>query len=453
MRSGEGNNESYAPRDLHFAERGIARTLLRLSAGRPPWQIANPEAALQVANRHTGKPLTGSQREAFLGVLKNKVSIITGGPGTGKTTLLRALLHALKRAGARPKQAAPTGRAAMNMIDATGMDAETVHLLLGRSDDGRGFRHGPDEPLDCDVMVVDEGSMMDVLLLHGLVSALPSHAALLLVGDNDQLEPVGPGRPFGDAIESGRIAVYRLTEIMRQAAGSRIITGCDAIRRGQVPKTSQNPAESDLLFYRVSDPNKVAATIVDLAARGIPKLLGIDALRDVQVLSPMNVRILGTTHLQPLLREAIDRTSGPEIRTRHGNFARGDKVLHVRNDYRIGVRNGEIGIIEGVEPRSGTVTVAYADRLVPYDRFAMEDLRHGYGVSVHKSQGSEYPAVIMPVVTEHAFMLRRRLLLTALSRGKQMTVMVGSEAALERAVANARDDSRHTNLKRLLMEG
>ena len=439
-----------APSRLDAQERRIAEVLRGMIGKPPPWRIPDREAALRAADAATGKPLSSGQREAFLGVLASRVSVVTGGPGVGKTTLLRALLHALGKARARARQTAPTGRAAMNMMDATGVDADTIHLLLGPAQGGKGFRHHRGNPLDCDVMFVDETSMADVPIIHALVDALPPHAALVMIGDVDQLEPVGPGRPFGDVIDSGRIPVFRLTEVRRQAAGSRIVTNCHLINAGAMPVLSTDPAASDFLFYRVKDEGAVAERVVDLAARGLPKLLGIDAIRDVQVLSTMNVRTLGTEHMQPMLRAAMNPPRGDQVSNGRTEFGIGDKVIHTRNNYDLGVRNGEIGIVTAVDPRERTVTVAYAKRSVAYDQDGMQELRLGYAITVHKSQGSEYQAVVMPIVNGHRFMLRRRLLLTACSRARRMLVLVGHIDALAKAVEDSWTEPRYTQLRALL---
>jgi exodeoxyribonuclease V alpha subunit len=444
------DQEAYAPTSIHEEERRIADAIKKMVKQRPPWHIKNSNDALATANTFTNKPLTPSQANAFHQALKCKISCLLGGPGVGKTTLLKALLHAVRSAGSTTKQAAPTGRAAMNIIDATGLDADTVHLILGISPTGRGFLHNKNNPLNCDLLVLDESSMADTSLLCGLIDALPPQAALILVGDINQLEPVGPGRPFADIIESTRVPVFLLKEILRQAADSHIITNSHRIVAGKMPEIETDPAKSDFLFYRIKDEHDIADHIVDLASRALPRLLDINPLRDIQILSPMNVRTLGTEHLQPLLQQAINPPSERCVGSRWATFCLGDKVLHTRNNYRIGVRNGEIGIVTSVDPASGTVCVDYSSRLVEYDEPSMAELRLGYAVSVHKSQGSEYPAVIMPMTVSHQYMLRRRLLLTAVSRARRMMVMVGHIDALAKAVANTREDHRYSQLRLLL---
>ena len=442
--------DAYAPVRLHYAEKGIARRLRAMSQSRPPWQISNVAAALEAADRFTGKPLKPSQVTAFDGVLRSKISVITGGPGVGKTMLLKAVMHAIRSAGTQPRQAAPTGRAAMNMIDATGMNADTMHILLGRSEDGRGFRHGRDNLLDCDAVVLDETSMADVLLLWAVLQAMPAHAALILIGDVDQLEPVGPGRPFADIIASGAVPVFRLTEIQRQAKNSQIIVNCHRINAGEVPLLETNPAKSDFLFYRAESTHAVLDRVVDLASRGLPALLSIDATRDVQVLSAMNVRDLGANHLQAELRNAINTDRDEGVSTRYGTFSIGDKVMHTKNNYVVGVRNGEIGVVVDIHHMDSTATIDFSGRHIRYDSTAMTQLKFGYAVSVHKSQGSEYPAVVMPIVREQRFMLTRRLLLTGCSRARRMMVLVGHVDALAAAVKNVRNDNRRTQLRTLL---
>ena len=446
--SREGD-DSYATATLDRQEREIAAILSRLAGEPAPWRIKNPGAALAAADRHTGKPLSPSQQDAFMAVIARKASVITGGPGVGKTTLLKAVLHALRHNARRPSLTAPTGRAAVNMMDATGLDADTMHVLLGTRDDG-GFLHDRHKPLDCDLLVVDETSMADIPIMHALLDALPREAGLLLIGDVEQLEPVGPGRPFADIIESSKLPVFRLTEVHRQAEGSKIVSNSHRIRRGDMPEVSTDPSQSDFLFFRAGSDEAIAERIVHLASNGLPNLLGIDPLKDVQVLSPMNVRPLGTVHLQPLLKRAINPSLGEAVQTTHASFGVNDKVVHIQNNYDIGVRNGEIGVVTAVDRGQNTLTVDYGKRSVEYDGETLDELRLGYAISVHKSQGSEYPAVVMPMTLGHQFMLRRRLIITAFSRARRMLVLVGHIDALARAVSDVRSEERHTQLKRLL---
>jgi exodeoxyribonuclease V alpha subunit len=445
--------EAWTTEALNNAEKAIATTILRMVGTKPPWQVGNLQGRLAAAEAAMGKTLTDSQRAAFFGVLQNRVAVVTGGPGTGKTTLLRALLLATSAGGARPKLSAPTGRAAMNMFEATGIDAETVHLMLGRAADGKGFWHTKDQPLDCDILALDETSMMDVPLCAGSVDALPRHAGLLMIGDANQLEPVGPGNPFADIIDSGRVPVFRLTDIKRQKAGSKIVENCQRITAGLMPELSTDPSQSDFLFYKISDPEKIAATIVELATQRLPQLLGVDPVRDIQVLSPMNVRALGTEDLCARIGEMLAPASWTAAGQNRPRFSIGDKVIHIRNNYRVGARNGQIGLLKTIDPKSGLPIVDYDGRLIEYDEEAIKELRPGWAVTVHKSQGSEFPVVIMPIVKQHAFMLRRRLLLTGVSRGKQMVVLVGHPEALAAAVRDARTEVRHTQLGRLLKAG
>ena len=435
---------------LAAAERRIAEVVLRIAGERPPWQIRDMDAALRDADIATGKPLTGGQRLAFAGVLRSKVSIVNGGPGVGKTTLMRAILHALSSVHCKPRLTAPTGRSAMNMMDATGIEADTINLILGQGSNGRRFRYHRGNPLVCDILFVDESSMADVTIISALLDALPKRAGLVMIGDIDQLEPVGPGRPFGDIIDSGTVPVFRLTEVKRQAANSRIKTNCHLMNEGLMPVFDNNPDTSDFLFFRVKEEAVILDRIIDLASRGLPKLLGVDAVRDVQVLSPMNVRNLGVDHMQPPLRAAMNPNPGEEIDSRWVKLGVGDKVIHTKNNYRINVRNGEIGIVRKIDVTKGLISVEYGRRIVEYDEEAMGEVRLGYAVSVHKSQGSEYPAVVMPMVVGHQFMLRRRLLRTAASRARRMMVMIGHIDALAKAVADVRTEPRYTQLKALL---
>jgi exodeoxyribonuclease V alpha subunit len=444
------NRDAYAISWIFEQEAQVAERLRRMTKMSPPWKIANLDSALSAAQHHSKRLLSLGQKNAFLGILKSPVSVLSGGPGVGKTTVLKAILHALKNAKMTPALAAPTGRAAMNIINATGMEASTIHALLEPKHDGR-FTYNAKNRLNCDVLLVDEMSMTDISLFYDLIMALPNHASLIMIGDINQLEPVGPGKPFADIIASGTIAVFTLTEIQRQAAGSNIITNCQRILQGEQLDIETDPLKSDFLFFRAKEPDAILDRILDLTTRAIPSFLKINPLEDIQIISPMNVRTLGTSELQGPLQHALNPYNhGPQIQTNWANFRPGDKVVHIRNNYTLGVRNGEIGIITSIDPDKKTLTTKYIDRLVSYGSDTLSELRLAYAISVHKSQGSEYPAVIMPIILQHRFMLRRRLLLTACSRPRRLMVLVGHIDALDAAIKNTREDIRYTRLRELL---
>ena len=442
----------YAAPWLATQEETLAELVRKLAAATPPWRISNPDAALKAAEHATQKTLTASQCRAFHGLLRHRIAALIGAPGTGKTATLQALLHAIKATGITVRLAAPTGLAALNMQRATGLPAETIHNALGFDPETGDFLHTRSRPLECDLLVLDEASMIDVSLQHAVLTALHSKAAVILVGDPEQLEPVGPGRPFRDILESGRIPIFELTEIRRQAAGSAIIEASQQIRQGQTPTLTDQLGSADFVFIQCTDPQEIHTRVIQLAGFEIPRLLGIDPLRDIQVLSPMNPRErpLSTEALQPDLKNAINPFRATEITLNGTSFSLGDRVINTRNNYQLGVKNGEIGIITNLDQKTPAIVVNFLGRHITYEADTLRDLKLGYAISVHKSQGSEFPAVIMPIVAGHQFLLRRRLLLTAVSRAKQLMVMVGDPRALIKAIHNTRDEVRFTRLKSLL---
>jgi exodeoxyribonuclease V alpha subunit len=439
----------YALSQFYFQERRIARALIARTKEPPPWKVLDADKALAAANRYTGKPLTGGQEAAFRNLLRCKVAVVTGGPGVGKTTLLKALLHALRSAGANQRLCAPTGRAAMNIVDATGLDAETIHAMLAPGEKG-GFRHGLDNKLDCTLLVMDETSMTDVPIMSSVIDALPHNAAIFLFGDVDQLEPVGPGRPLGDAIASGAIPVFRLTEIRRQAAGSKIVTNAHRINHGQMPELTIGGEDSDFIFVRTKEDEDIAARIIEMVAERIPAKFGLDPIRDIQVLSPMNKNVLGTRYLQQLLQARLNGAADENIVVNDQTYRTGDKILHTKNDYDLGVRNGELGIVESIDASKRLLIANYSGRLVEYDDSTLGNTSLGYAITIHKSQGSEFEAVVIPVTLTHRYMLRRRLFYTGITRARQLVVLVGQVDALYRAVANTREERRFTMLEQLM---
>ena len=440
----------YGLASLYFQERRIARAIKSRIGKAPPWKVKDAGSALAAANAHTGKPLSRSQEEAFRGLLEASVAIVTGGPGVGKTTLMKAVLHALRAGGLNQRLCALSARAAMNMIDATGLEAETIHAMLGRGSEG-GFRYNADNKLDCNGIFVDEGSMNDVALMAAIVDALRPEAAIFIFGDIDQLDPIGPGCPMRDIIESGVVPVFRLTEIHRQAAGSKIILNAHRVNKGLMPEQPADGEDSDFMFIRTRSNEDIADRIVDLAARRIPQRFGLDPIRDIQVISPQGKNELGTRALIPPLQAALNGGGGDAVAWGGVSYRPGDKILHTKNNRDLGVRNGELGIVRAVDPARYQVVADYAGRLVRYEGPALDEATLGYATTIHKSQGSEYPAVIMPVTSSHQFMLRRRLIYTGMTRARRLVILVGQEDALARGIANNRDDQRHTQLRQLLL--
>jgi exodeoxyribonuclease V alpha subunit len=431
---------------LHRAERAIAEKLTRLTNGTLPWAWINPDKALPWVEERIGLALAETQVAAIRLALMSKVLVMTGGPGVGKTTIVRGILRILAAKGVRLLLCAPTGRAAKRMTEATGFEAKTIHRLLEVDPKGGGFKRGDDNPLDCDLLVVDEASMVDVMLMQALTKALPNSAALLVVGDIDQLPSVGPGQVLADIISSGAIPVVRLTEVFRQAAQSRIITTAHRINQGFIPDLSQPEGESDFHFVQADEPDTAVLRIVELVKTRIPKRFGLDPIRDIQVLCPMNRGGVGARSLNIELQAALN-PAGPNKVERFGwTFAPGDKVMQIENDYDKEVYNGDIGYIQEVNLDDGELTVSFDSRAVTYGFGELDTLVPAYAVTIHKSQGSEYPAVVIPVMTQHYAMLQRNLFYTGVTRGKRLVVLVGQKKAVAIAVRNASGRGRWSKL-------
>ena len=446
------------PAGLYDAERHVAATLRALAAappdpGRPDTAGASPSGAVRFAEELLGIRLATGQKEAVAATLEGRLVVITGGPGTGKTTVVRSVLQVHQGAGRRVLLAAPTGRAAHRLAEATDDRASTLHRALEFSPrDGR-FQRNEHHPLDADLVVVDEASMVDLPLMRRLVDALRPGTTLVLVGDADQLPSVGPGNVLADVIASGAARVVRLTEVFRQAGGSRIVDNAHRLLRGEPPVLpARGEARAEFYFFERDEPEDVLQTVVRLCAERIPRGFGLHPLDDVQVLAPMHKAVVGVASLNEALQAALNPHGAEWVRG--GQVLReGDKVMQVRNDYDLDVFNGDIGRIRVVNPEQRRLHVALEGRTVVYEGSQADSLRPAYAVSIHKSQGSEYPAVVVPLHTQHWIMLRRDLLYTAVTRGKRLVVLVGSRRALRRAVDNAETAHRHTRLAERLRGG
>ena len=375
-----------------------------------------------------------------------KVLVMTGGPGVGKTTIVKAILRILAAKGTSLLLCAPTGRAAKRMTEATGFEAKTIHRLLEVDPRSGGFKRGEDNPLDCDLLVIDETSMVDVMLMQALLRAVPDKAALLIVGDIDQLPSVGPGQVLADIISSGAVPVVRLTEVFRQAAQSRIITNAHRINQGSMPDLSPPETESDFYFVQADDPETAVGRIIELVKTRIPKRFGLDPIRDIQVLCPMNRGGVGARSLNIELQAALNPAGDRKVERFGWTFAPGDKVMQIENDYDKEVYNGDIGYIDDVDPNAGEIVVSFDGRSVTYGFGELDMLVPAYAATIHKSQGSEYPAVIIPVLTQHYAMLQRNLLYTGVTRGKRLVVLVGQKKAVAIAVRNASGRRRWSKL-------
>jgi exodeoxyribonuclease V alpha subunit len=440
---------------LFEAEEGAAHAVAKLLERQV--EDNNALARLSDCAAQLGLDLSDDQQRALKLSLSQGTSIITGGPGTGKTTILRVLLEATSLQRNRISCAAPTGRAAKRLSESTGMEAKTIHRLLEYSPMERKFKRGPDDPLDADLVIIDEASMLDISLFHSLTSAIDPTARLLLVGDVDQLPPVGPGSPFLDLIQSGKVPVARLNQIFRQGRGSEIIRSAHHINQGMVPApTGAKTPLQDFYFIRRNDPEAVLDAIGALVTERIPKRFGFDPIKEVQILSPMRSGVLGIHNLNRMLQELLNpNAQGLDIGDT--TFRVGDKVMQIRNDYDRNVFNGDWGIVTRVLTKDRQLIVEIDGQRVLYERNQFDDLVLAYAISVHKSQGSEYPVVVMPVMTQHFKMLKRNLLYTGLTRGRKLVVLVGTERAMEIAVSRCDDVHRNsmlvTHLNNAIMGG
>jgi exodeoxyribonuclease V alpha subunit len=432
---------------LYDAEITVTEKIKELTQSRPIGKSVI-DRATATAERIVQITLSEEQRSALRCALQSKVTVITGGPGTGKTTLLKSVIAALTDAGLKPTLAAPTGRAARRLQEATGRDAKTIHRLLEYAPETQGFLRNAEFPIRTNYLIIDEASMMDVELAAALVSALMPDCALLLVGDRDQLPSVGPGSVLKDVIASGLVPVVELHEVYRQAQQSLIVANAHRLNRGEFPDI-RNSAEGDFFFFERNSPEDVVQTIKQLVQQRLVGKFGISDPREVQVLTPMNRGPLGTHTLNHEL-QALLNPSGRELRAGDRIFREGDRVIQLRNDYDKLVFNGSIGRVLAIDPAKGKMTVAFEEAHADYDLSDIDEIALAYAISVHKSQGSQYPAIVMPIHPSHYLMLRRNLLYTAMTRAERVCVLVGTRSALQQAVRNADERRRFSRLAQRL---
>jgi exodeoxyribonuclease V alpha subunit len=436
---------------FYVAETGVAQRLINLKESPSNIRPIHPEKAIEWVQQKLNIELAQRQEEAVLLAATSKVLIITGGPGTGKTTIITAILRIFQQLKLRILLAAPTGRAAKRMNEATGWEAKTIHRLLEYSPHKGDFKRDQDDPLEADVVIIDEASMVDTLLMYHLLKAIPSHAHLILVGDVDQLPSVGPGNVLKDIIRSGRFTVVRLFEIFRQAQESMIVVNAHKVNQGEIPvlKEIDKPEKTDFQFIQEEDPDKILQNILDLCSERIPRQFRFHPLREIQVLAPMHKGTIGVTNLNIELQKRLN--PGQSGITRGAwTFRVGDKVMQIVNNYDKDVFNGDIGWISKIDPEEREVTIDFDGRLVPYDYSDLDEVVLAYAVSVHKSQGSEYPVVILPVVTQHYMLLQRNLIYTGITRAKKLVIMIGTKKALAIAIRNNKPQRRYTLLSERL---
>jgi len=442
-----------------YSEVGVARKIRALQRAEsilPPLTQTDLTRLVAQAEADHNVPLAEHQREAIIKAYTSKVSILTGGPGTGKTTTIRALVHLLDQQKAVYALAAPTGRAARRITETTGRPASTLHRLLEFLPNGNTFARNEERPLTVDMLIVDEVSMVDIILMYNLLKALAPETHLLLVGDADQLPSVGPGNVLHDLIASDTVAVTHLTELFRQAAQSRIIVAAHDIREGRIPDTTPS-STSDFFVMPVTSPEAASALVVDLVTRRLPATYGVHAIHDIQVLAPMYKGSAGVTALNDLLQQRLrQHHDGGAVTSGSRTFHVGDKVMQLRNDYDKNVFNGDVGMITVIDSQDSLVVVRFGEGgdgvTVSYGYHELDELTLAYAVSIHRAQGSEYPVLVLPLVMQHALLLQRNLLYTAITRARRLCVVVAEPRAFARAVQNNEVTRRNTALTERLQQ-
>lgn len=437
-------------RRYHHCESKTAFYIQRLLRSPKSVRFEKPDALVDKVVGELNISLAPEQLEAVRTAARSKVMVLTGGPGTGKTTIINAIIKLFGEVRARILLAAPTGRAAKRMSETSGRESRTIHRLLEYSPKEDGFARNEDNPLACGLLVVDEASMMDTLLFYHLLKAVPLGATLVLVGDVHQLPSVGPGNVLSDIITSGVVPVVELTEIFRQSAESEIICNAHLINKGEIPSLESSKERlSDFYFIHQNDAEKAAELIVDLVRNHIPRRFNLDPVDDIQVLTPMHKGAVGAGRMNASLQEALN-PHGIEVRRGDRCFRLHDKVMQIRNNYDKDVFNGDMGRISFMDVRERTLSITFDERVVPYDFDELDELAPAYAISIHKSQGSEYPAVVIPVMMQHYVLLQRNLIYTGVTRGKKLVILVGETRALHTAIKNNKTRKRFTRLAQRL---
>ncbi len=444
----ENNKAVYLAR-FHQCETGIANRLKALLATPKSIRAIDSTRAIQWVQQQLSFKPAELQKDAVRYALENKVMVITGGPGTGKTTIVRVILKIFSQMKIRIMLAAPTGRAAKRLSEMTGHEAKTIHRLLEYSIHKHGFQRNEKNPLDCDLLIIDEASMIDTILMYHLLKAIPAAATCIFVGDVNQLPSVGPGNVLNDMIASGSLPVVELTEIFRQAKSSRIIVNAHKINEGKLPAFDPSglfDPNNDFYFIEQDDAEKVLEIVLELVSRRIPQRFGFDAIDDIQVLTPMHKGVVGAVNLNDQLQSVLNPGNGGVVRADR-TLRVNDKVMQIRNNYDKDIFNGDIGRISAIRPEERQLTAVFDNRHIVYDFSELDEMVLAYAISVHKSQGSEYPVVILPILTQHYILLQRNLIYTAVTRGRNLVVMVGSRKALAMGVNNNQTQQRFTRLR------
>ncbi|HET6515012.1 MAG TPA: ATP-dependent RecD-like DNA helicase [Thermodesulfovibrionales bacterium] len=445
------NNKAVYLAKYYLSEVGIARGLKTLMKFPKPLRSFDRDKAIEWVQGELRIRLAENQIEAVREALKEKVMVVTGGPGTGKTTIINSIIRIYRKLGQRVLLAAPTGRAAKRMQEATGQEAKTIHRLLEFSPKEGKFKRDGDSPLAADLIVIDEASMVDTVLMDQFLKAVPKEATLVFVGDVDQLPSVGAGNVLRDIIDSGRVPTVRLNEIFRQAKESMIIVNAHRVYEGNMPAfTHRETQPQDFFFFEIEEPEKALEKIIELCRDKIPKRFHYDPVDDIQVLTPMHRGVVGASNLNAELQKTLNPSKDELVRAGRV-FKVGDKVMQIRNNYDKDVFNGDIGRIVKIDREEQEVMVNYEGRAVAYEYPDLDEIVLAYAVSVHKSQGSEYPAVVMPVLTQHYMLLQRNLLYTGITRGRNLVVLVGTKKALVIAIRNNKPQQRYTLLRERLM--
>ena len=441
-------------KDIHQAETGIANRLNALLSVPITASGVNEERILREVQKKLAITLSSEQLNALEAILSHRAVIITGGPGTGKTTLIKSITAVFSVLGKHVFLAAPTGRAARRLSEVTRSKATTIHKMLGFNFKAGFFEKNPDNPLDADAIIIDEASMVDTFLMYHLIKALPMTSVLIMVGDIFQLPSVGPGNVLSDMIKSKRLPVFYLKKIFRQTHESPIVVNAHRVRRGESPvlKSLDNSDDvSEFYFLEQNNQNRVVSTIVELCTKTIPERFDFDPMYDVQVLTPMHKGVIGTTNLNQVLQKVLN-PKPVMIEAMGSTFKTGDKIMHLKNNYQKEVFNGDIGIISAINRKEKQLSVDYYGRIVTYDFTEMDEISLAYAISVHKSQGSEYPAVILPIMTQHFVLLQRNLLYTGITRGENLVILVGTKNALNIALRNNKPTERLSGLASRLMD-